>query len=84
MDVIVRPPHGWSGKSQKKETFLATSADKQTCNYHMKCSNHHPSISTLSPKGLSRSKMKWLAIYTNLHMDVINRLPHAGRGDSQG
>ena len=23
------------------------------------CSNHHPSLSTLRPKGLSRSMMKW-------------------------
>ena len=30
MDVIVRLPHRRSGESQKQETFLAPSADKQT------------------------------------------------------
>ena len=56
---IVRLPHPRSGDSQGKETFLAPSADKQTRNYDTGCSNHHPSLSTLRPKGLSRSKMKW-------------------------
>ena len=63
MNVIVRLPHPWSGDSQGQETFLAPSADKQTRNYDIECPNHHPSLSTLRPKGLSRSKMKWRAIY---------------------
>ena len=84
MDVIVRLPHPWSGDSQGQETFLAPSADKQTRNYDIECSNHHPSLSTLRPKGLSRSKMKWRAIYTNLPVDVIVSLPHPRSGDSQG
>ena len=46
-------------RSQGQETFLAPSADKQTRNYDTECSNHHPSLSTLRPKGLSRSMMKW-------------------------
>ena len=83
VDVIVRLPHPRSGHSQAQETFLAPSGDKQTCNYDMECSNHHPSLSTLRPKGLSRIKMKWWAIYTNLPMDVIVRLPHGRIGDSQ-
>ena len=62
----VRLAHPRSGDSQGHETFLAPSADKQTRNYNIECSNHHPSVSTLKPKGLSRSKMKWRAIYTNL------------------
>ena len=58
IDVIVRLPHPRSGDRQGQETFLAPSADKQTCNYDTECSNHHPSLSTLRSKGLSRSKMK--------------------------
>ena len=56
---IVRLPHPRSGDSQGQETFLAPSTDKQTSNYDTECSNHHPSQSTLTSKGLSRSKMKW-------------------------
>ena len=59
IDVTVKLPHPWSGDSQGQETFLASSADKQTRNYDIECSNHHPSLSTLRPKGLSHSKMKW-------------------------
>ena len=54
MDVIVRVPHPRSGDSQGQETFLAPSADKQTRNYDIECSNHHPSLS----KGLYNSKAK--------------------------
>ena len=53
-----RPPNLRSSDSQDQETFLAPSADKQTCNYDKECSNHHPSLSTLGSKGLSHSKMK--------------------------
>ena len=42
----------WSGDSQGQEMFLAPSGDKQTCNYHKECSNHHPSLSTLRSKGI--------------------------------
>ena len=31
----------------------------------MQCSNHHPSLSTLRSKGLSLSKMKWWAIFSD-------------------
>ena len=34
VDVIVTLPYPRSGDSQGQETFLATSADKQTRNYH--------------------------------------------------
>ena len=84
MDVIVRLPHPRSGDSQGHETFLAPSADKSTWNYHIECSNHHPSLSTLSPKGLSRSKIKWWAIHKNLPVNVTVRLPHPLIGNSQG
>ena len=83
MDVIIILRHPRSGDSQGQETFLAPSSEKQTRNYDIECSNHHPSLSTLSPKGLSRSKMKWLAIYTNLPVDVIVRPPHPRTGESQ-
>ena len=81
---MVRLPHPRSGDNQGQETFLAPSSDKQTCNYDIECSNHHPSLSTLRPKGLSCSKMKWWAIYTNLPVNVIVRLPHPRSGNSQG
>ena len=84
VDVIVRLPHPGSGDSHGMDTFLAPSGDKQTLNYHIECSNHHPSLSTIRPKALSCNKMKWCAIWTNLPMDVIVRLPHPQSGDSQG
>ena len=59
VNTIARLPHSPSGNSKGQETFLAPPADKQTRNYDTECSNHHPSLSTLRPKGLSRSKMKW-------------------------
>ena len=59
VNAILRLPHPQSRDSQGQETFLAPSADKQTLNYDTECSNHHPSLSTLRPKGLSHSMMKW-------------------------
>ena len=60
VNATVRLPHPRSGDNLGQETFLARSADKQTCNYDKEWSNHHPSLSTLQSKGLSRSsKMKW-------------------------
>ena len=59
MDVKVRLPHRRSGDSHDQQTFLTSSADKKTCNYDVEYSKHHPSLSTLRTKGLSRSKMKW-------------------------
>ena len=58
VNAITRLPHPRSGDSQGQETFLAPSADKQIQNYDTECSNHHPSLSNLRSKGLSRSKMK--------------------------
>ena len=82
VDVIVRLPHPQSGDSQGQELFLARSADEETRDYDIECSNHHPSLSTQRPKELSRSNMKSWAIYRYLKMDVIVRLPHSGSGDS--
>ena len=59
VNVIVRLPHRGSRDIQGQETFLAPSADKQTRHYDIDCSNHHPSLLNLRPKGLSCSKMKW-------------------------
>ena len=59
VNAMVGLPHPWSGDGQGQETILSPSADKQTRNHDTDCSNHHPSLSTLRPKGLSRSKMKW-------------------------
>ena len=83
VDVIVRLPHPRRRDSEGQETFLAPSADKQTHNYDIQCSNHHPTLSTLRPKGLSCSNMKWWAIYTNLPVDVIVRLPNPRSRDTQ-
>ena len=74
----------WRPENKGQKTFLAPSAGKQTRNYDIECSDQHPSLSTLRPKGLSRNKMKWCAIDTNLPVNVIARLPHPRRGDSQG
>ena len=73
VNAIVRLPHPGSGDSHGQETFFS--------NHDIECSNHHSSLSTPRPKGLSRSKMKWWAIYiyTNLPVNVIVRLPHTRR-----
>ena len=84
VDVKVRLPHPRTGNSHSKETFLGPSADKQTRNYDIECSNHHPSLSSLRPKRLSRSKMKWWTIHRNVPVDVIVRLPHSQSGNTQG
>ena len=46
--------------------------------------SHYPFLLTLRSKGLSHSKMKWWAIYTNLPVNTIVRLPHPWGRDSQG
>ena len=43
-----------------------------------------PSLSTPRPKGLRCSNIKWWAIYKNLPVDVIVRLPHPRSSNSQG
>ena len=48
VNAIVRLPHPRSGDIQSQETFLASSADKQTRNYDIECSNYHPFLSTLT------------------------------------
>ena len=84
VNAIVRLSYPRSGDKQDQETFLASPADKQTRNYDGECSNHHLSLSTLRSKWLIRSKMKWWAIYTNLPVNAIVRLPHPWSADSQG
>ena len=41
VNVIVKLPLPQSGDSQDQKTFLAPSANNQTCNYDTECSNHH-------------------------------------------
>ena len=74
--AIVRLPHPQSGDFQNQEKFLAPSADKQIGNFDTQCLNHHPSLETLGLKRLSRSKMKWWAIYTNIPVNARVRLPY--------
>ena len=72
INAIFRLPHPRNGDSQGQETFLTPSTDKQTRNYDKECSNHHPSLSTLRPKVLSRSKMKWyLCIYIYIYCCIF-------------
>ena len=59
VNTIVRLPYPQSKDSQGQETFLAPSADKQTKDYDTGCTKHHPFLSTIRPKGLGGSKMKW-------------------------
>ena len=49
VNAIVRLLHLRSEDSQGQETFLAPSADKKTRNHDIECSNHHKSLSILSP-----------------------------------
>ena len=83
VNATVRLPHPPSRDIQSQEMFSAPSTDKQTRNYDIEWSKHHPSLSTLRSIGLNRSKMKWWAIYTNLPMNAIVRLPHPRSGYSQ-
>ena len=82
VNAIVRLPHPQILDSQGQRTFLVPSADKQTCNYDTGALKQPLSISR--SKGLSRRKMKWWAIYTNLPVKAIVILPHPQNGDSQG
>ena len=88
VNTIVRLPHLQSRDIQDLETFLAPSADNRTKNYdtefnnydtefnnyETEFSNHHTTLSTLRAQGLSRSKMKWWAMYINLPLnsDYLN------------
>ena len=80
---MLRLYHPRSRDSQCQETFLEPSADNRTRNYDIECSHHNPSLGTLRSKGLNHSKMKWWAIYTNLPVNAIGRLPHPQKGDCQ-
>ena len=65
VNVIVRLPLARREDSQGQETFWRTSAGMKIWNYDTECSNHHFSLLTLRLNGLSCSKMKLWAIYTN-------------------
>ena len=75
VNVLVRllHPQIWS---MWYKTLLAPSSNKQTSNYDTGCSKHHSSILTVRPRRLSQSKMKWWAIYTNLPLNAIVRVPY--------
>ena len=81
VNATIKLTHPRSWDSQNRETFLAPFADKQTSNHDIECSNHHSSLSTLRSNGLSHSKMKWWAIYKNLPVNAIVRLPHSRSGE---
>ena len=83
VNAIVTLPHPRSGDNPAQETFLAPSADNQTRNDEIQYSNHYLSILTLRLKGLTRSKIKWWAIYKNLQVGARGRLPHPRSRDSQ-
>ena len=84
VNVIDRLPNHWSKDSQGQQTFLAPSLDKQTGDHDIECSNHHPFLSTLRPRGLSRRKIKYRVVSTNVPVNVIDRLPNHWSKDSQG
>ena len=67
-NAIARLPYPRSTDSHGQKMLLALSGDKKVHNNNTERSNHHPSISTLSSKGLSRSKIKSLAIYIQIYM----------------
>ena len=83
VNVIVRLSHPRSGESQCQKRFLAPSANKQTHNHDIEWSNHHSSLSSLRPKGLCRSKIQLWAIYTNLPVNIMVRLPNPRSGYRQ-
>ena len=74
---VVRLLHPRCGDNQSQETFLAPSTVNQTHSYDTEFSLHNPSLSTLRPKGLSCSKLKWWAMCTNLPVNVVVRLPYS-------
>ena len=84
VNVTVRLPHPPGGDSQDQETFSASCAYERTHNYDIECSNHRPSRSTLRPKELSYRNIKWWAMYINLPVNIIVRLPDPCSGASQG
>ena len=83
VNAIVRLRRRRSKDGQCQETFLPPFAHKKVRNYDSEGSNHHASLSILGSKGLNRSKMKWWAIYTNLLVNAIVKLPHLHSRDSQ-
>ena len=76
MNAIVRLPHPRSGDSQGQETFLAPSADKQTRNYDIECSNIYIYIYMLFKEILVDIKIKFkLCIYLNFCEIILLGIP---------
>ena len=73
---MIRLPHPKSGDSQCQETFLVSSVEKQTRNYHTERSNHYPSqLSYSTGTELWQHKMVSHKC-ENLKAVSIVRLPH--------
>ena len=73
VNVIVRLPHPRSGDSQVQEMLLVHSADKQTRNYDIECSNHP--IPLYQPKGEKHWDIKGKMvshIYKYIHIYIYN------------
>ena len=71
VNPIVTLPHPRGGDSHGQEVLLAPSADNQTHNYDIKCSNHHPSLSTLSSNRLNCCQGKWWTICIQIWIQRI-------------
>ena len=77
VNAIVRLPHTQSEDSHGRETLLAPSADKQTCNYDRRVLN--------SPSLPKNTKVKLIEPYIQiLPVHAIVILPHPWSEDSQG
>ena len=66
MNVTVKLPNTRSGDSHGQERFLAPSSEKQTRNYDIQFSNHHPFISTLRPRVFAVARLngeEYIQIY---------------------
>ena len=77
-------------RPRNQTSFLTTSVDNQTRNHGTMWSNYNapfpPSPSTQMSKELrlSRDKIKWWAIYTNLQVNVTLKPTHPRSEDFQG
>ena len=73
-NVLVRPPHPRIGDSQGQETFLAPSADKQTCNYDTECTNPPPPWGTATGGMGGESLPHWKILPSRLTRKCLNYL----------